>query len=136
MALSESPYDKDVHPERMVELMKDGKTVSQVAADFGVSRTTLYKWRDKYPDMKLAFELGETHARAGYDLLIAQRSLEPSKDHDATLLIFQGKARFKDLRGLDKTIIEGGDADKPVQIAAQATVKTDWLAEIAQVQKK
>lgn len=128
-------YEKDFHPAELVRLMKEGATVSMVASKFNVSRKQLYVWRDKYPEMAEAFEMGETHARALYDQQLDEFSRSPAKEANAALFIWRGKLRFPDTRSVDKTVIEGGDPDKPVRTESKV-VATDWLNELAAAKKE
>lgn len=36
--------------EKIVDLMKDGASIEEVAAELGISKQSIYTWSEKYPD--------------------------------------------------------------------------------------
>lgn len=47
-------YDPEVVLARVKELALAGKTYDEIAADLGISRSTVTTWRLRYPDFKAA----------------------------------------------------------------------------------
>lgn len=58
------PYDPHRHPEWVRGLASRGSTVPQICTAMGVSRGTLYAWRDKYPDFLAALQVGRNETIA------------------------------------------------------------------------
>lgn len=57
-------FDAKLHPARAIELGKEGHTLIQIAADFGISKTTLYTWCEQFPEFLAAIELSRVYQQA------------------------------------------------------------------------
>ncbi len=65
------PYDPERHPEWVRGLASRGSSIPEICTAMGVSRGTLYAWRDTYPDFLAAMQVGknETIARLHNSLM-------------------------------------------------------------------
>jgi hypothetical protein len=65
------PYDEKRHPEWVRGLASRGALIPEICKAMGVSRGTLYAWRDTYPDFLAAMQVGknETIARLRNSLM-------------------------------------------------------------------
>lgn len=59
-----SPYKPDFHPQDFLRLSEQGRVVAQIARDWKVSRSTLYEWKEKYPEFSDALKKGKEYAEA------------------------------------------------------------------------
>lgn len=58
-ALGRPPkYKADFHPHEFIRLSKDGETFLDIAAIFGLGKTRMYEWSNKYPEFRSAVLLG------------------------------------------------------------------------------
>lgn len=55
-------YEKSVHPRWAASLARRGCTVDEIAEEFGVARSTLYRWRDLHAEFSDA--LNESRSQA------------------------------------------------------------------------
>ncbi len=55
--VAEQEYTES-HPQRLVELMQDGKLDCEIYSEFGITKKTFYLWRNEKPEFAKAFELG------------------------------------------------------------------------------
>ena len=95
--------------ERVIELMKDGCSLVEVAADLGVDRDSLYEWRRVYPDFSDTIKRGVALSNSWWERN-GRVNLE-NKDFSATLWYMNMKNRFG---WKDKTEITGDDGS-PMQ---------------------
>ena len=63
---SNCKYDPEYHPKRIIDLMTDGLSFVEVAADFGVHRSTVAAWAKdtRYPEFTEAVKLGRQLSEA------------------------------------------------------------------------
>lgn len=86
-----SKYDPDYHPERAVELMKAGKHMISVAADFDISKATLFEWIEVHPEFSDSIKRGKVHLEAFfYEKFLAMGAM-PSNLCNVTAMIFLTK---------------------------------------------
>lgn len=50
--------------DKVIELGKQGKTITQMASTLNVSRQAIYEWRDLHPEFAEALAIARTHAQA------------------------------------------------------------------------
>lgn len=53
--------------ERLPEMFKDGQSVTEVATELGFNRSTLYDWKEKYPEFSNALEYGIQISKAWWE---------------------------------------------------------------------
>lgn len=90
--------------QKVIELGKEGKTNSQVAAELGVCRSTLHKWTQDFPDFSDAYRLSREFAEKWWLNIGQEYMLKGGKDStfNDRIWIFWMKARFG-LRDSDPT---------------------------------
>ena len=64
-AIAEAVYNSS-HPERLLELMGEGKLDCEIYAILGLKKDTFYRWRREYPAFESAFQLGLPRCEAWY----------------------------------------------------------------------
>ena len=88
----------------LVDMMKQGKSYQQVAAEIGVSKVTMWRWRDKHPDFDEACQLGSVQSCAWWENEAMSGLHDKDKPkHWATMMMYTMKCRFKDFGYHDKT---------------------------------
>jgi DNA-binding XRE family transcriptional regulator len=90
-------YKPDEMIPVVIDLMKEGASKIEVAAELGVSRQTLYDWCDPaktnyHADFKSAIELGETFSQAWWEK--QSRLNLHNKDFNSGMYNFMMKCRF------------------------------------------
>ena len=60
-------YDPIKHCNDAIELGKKGKSLTQIAVQFGVSAGTIYFWRKRYPEFNDAMHAARDCAKAWYE---------------------------------------------------------------------
>jgi len=101
MAFTESSYDPKFC-ETAVDVLSEGKSLAAVCVAIGVARSTLYEWRDKYPDFKKAIEMGLQHAQLRFEELGLKGMSGEIKNFAGSSWIFTMKNRFRDDYAEDK----------------------------------
>lgn len=81
--------------ESVLELGEQGKSKAQIAKALGVSRMTLERWEDEYPEFRDSLKHARDLAQAWWEDK-GQEGLTMGKAFNATLFVFQMKARFRD----------------------------------------
>jgi len=74
--------------DRVIEMGRDGKSLTQIASALNVTRQTLYNWINEHPDFFDAVELSRTHSQAFYEDLhhaavIGEVDVNPALIHRA-----------------------------------------------------
>jgi hypothetical protein len=116
------------HPKyckEVIELGKEGKSPMQVAAHFGVARSTItQRWRKAYPDFNEAYELYLTHAQAYWEERLSERVMSNSRGGGpaVTALTFMLARRFRD-DYRDSKEVTGPKGTPLVPYPANATTK-------------
>lgn len=93
-----SIYDPDVHPARVIELMREGDSIVAVCYDFGITRGTHYNWVEKYPEYKEAVEHGKVASQAWWEKQLKQGTIGKIPYFNSNAAAFSMKARFEDYR--------------------------------------
>lgn len=89
--------------QQVIDYMKEGKSLTQVSVLLGISKETLYQWKDTYPDFSDAIKVGIDAAQAWWEEFGQQKIGEGSNAMNATAYIFTMKNRFKDYSDTIKT---------------------------------
>jgi hypothetical protein len=61
-----TPYRAKFHNQNFLELSKQGKNITQIAAAWGVDRTTIYEWAKVHKDFSHTVEAGQALMEAWY----------------------------------------------------------------------
>lgn len=80
--------------DQVIELGKKGKTKTQMAAKFGVSRNTIYDWMNKYPDFQEAMDVAVSAAQNWWEKQLQRQT--KTGEGSATAAIFAMKNQFPD----------------------------------------
>ena len=92
---SESKYDPK-HCETAVKVLSGGKSLAAVCVAIGCARSTLYEWRNTYPEFKKALDLGLQQSQAVLEDL-GMRGMEGEiKSFAGSPWIFTMKNRFRE----------------------------------------
>jgi hypothetical protein len=81
--------------ERVVELSRDGKTLTALAVELGVMRSTLYNWQDKHSEFMDACTRARDAARAWWEQTMSDQSTGRNNGNSGALL-FAMKNQFPD----------------------------------------
>jgi len=57
-------YRPDFHPQDFIERSKRGETLTEIAGEWNLSRTTVYEWNKKYKTMANAIKKGQEACEA------------------------------------------------------------------------
>jgi len=93
-------------PQKLIDFMTEGGSFEGFGAKVNTSRTALYKWLDKYPKFKEAYDCGVLKAQAYYENLKRAKTSGQviknfdSKLCDAGLLGFTLRTRFHKTYGI------------------------------------
>ena len=91
-------YDEE-YCEKVISLGKEGLSLTQIALELDISRSTLYEWRDKYDDFSDALKRAREFAQGFWENALKQAALGTNPEGvtpNPTLMIFQMKNRFPD----------------------------------------
>lgn len=94
----EIKYDPELHPVQIVEMMKQGKTISQVCMAFGISRPTYYTWREKHEKFREASEFADTCRQAYWEEILAKGCEGKIPYFNSNAIAFNMRAQFQDYR--------------------------------------
>jgi transposase len=100
--------------DRLIEIMREGASIEEVAADLDISKTTLYNWAEAHEEFMNAKKRGEELSLAWW---VKQGRVQlQNRDFSATLFYMNMKNRFKwrDKHDIDHT--SGGEPLKPAQV--------------------
>ena len=67
-------YDKEIC-KQVISLGKQGYSLTQIALELDIARSTLYEWRDKYPEFSDAIKKGREFAQVSGKMHYVQRLL-------------------------------------------------------------
>lgn len=71
----ELKYSSKFHPPWARSLSRRGLTLPEIAAEFGIARSTLCAWKKRYPEFSEAMEEGKGAADAQVENTLFQRAL-------------------------------------------------------------
>jgi len=89
----------DYSPEycqAVIEAGKLGKSWTQIAADLDIAKSTLYLWKDTYPEFSDALNASRGYAQAWWETIGQTQMVAPVNGFSATLWAKQVSARFPD----------------------------------------
>ena len=105
-------YNPAFHPDAAAAYLRKGATAIEMAAYFGVSRETIKRWYDRYPEFRTAIDLGLESAEAWWYEAGRRNLMNPY--FNSSLFMAYMTNRFGWSRKYDHTgtvtAIGGGDA--------------------------
>lgn len=108
---------KPEYCERVLELAKEGASMAEYAAEFGIDRTTLFDWRDQHEEFSTALTRAKILEQAWFER--EARLNMKNKDFNANLWYRSALSRFRDDYA-EKRITElSGPNGEPVQVQSQ-----------------
>lgn len=87
-------YDES-YCTKAIEVLSNGESLVAVAAELGVSRKTVYEWKDKHPEFKEAIEDGLARSQRYWEQMGHDGTTGANKDFCATPWMFTMKSRFR-----------------------------------------
>ncbi len=87
---------KNEHCKKAEEILACGRSLAAVCAHFSIARSTLYEWRDNYPEFKSALERGLQKCQAYWEELGIDGVTGNYEKFAAAPWIFTMKNRFRD----------------------------------------
>lgn len=102
---------KEEYCQLVMDLGKEGKSVTQIAVHIGVSRQTLYDWKDRYPDFLDALTRAQENAQAWYENL-GQDGITMGKEFNSSTWAKQVSCRFP--KDYTEKIKHAGDEEAPL----------------------
>lgn len=102
------PYDP-VYCQSVLKLMSEGYSITEVIAELGVSKSTLYRWANEHKEFKEALQLGIEYAQAWWEKLgrefVVSEVRSPRKIN-LGLYVFVMKNRFgyRDVTKIESSI--------------------------------
>ncbi len=105
-----STYKPSKHPNQVYELMRQGFSIEACAGQMGVSKQTIYNWRDQYPELLDAIKRGESASQYFWEDLGISAITSGAK-FNATVWIFNMKNRFgwRDRKDVEVINTESGE---------------------------
>jgi transposase len=104
--------------DRLIEIMREGASIEEVAADLDISKTTLYNWAEAHEEFMNAKKRGEELSLSWW---VKQGRIQlQNRDFSATLFYMNMKNRFK---WRDKHEVDHSSSDgtmTPTKIIIQA----------------
>lgn len=82
--------------DRAFEILKSGKSIASLASKLGVSRETIYDWRDKHPEFAKALKKGRDACQEFWEDIGQEGICGDIKNFSATAWMFTMKNRFRD----------------------------------------
>lgn len=109
---SRAKYSAD-YPDRVIELMAEGASFVEVAADLGAAIPTFNRWRDsgEHPDFTEACSIGLGLSEAWWQRL-GREAADSRREINAAVWIFNMKNRFRWRDRVDTAL----SSDGPIQI--------------------
>ena len=81
---------------------RDGLTDEQIAHNIGISRTTLYDWKNKYPDISNALKRGKEVIDRQVENALLKRAL--GYEYEEVKQIIEKDEKGRDRKRIEKTI--------------------------------
>lgn len=126
MPRPELKYSSKFHPPWARSLCRRGLTLPEIAAEFGIARSTLCAWKKRYPEFSEAMEAGKGTADAQVENSLFQKSLGYNAAVKKTFKL--RTVRYNEETGKKieerEELVEGVDE---VHVAADTTAMIFWL---------
>ena len=81
--------------KKVIAALREGKGVQRAADEVGVTRKTIYNWKDQHPDFAQQFEDAQEGVTDGIEMTVIQKALSG----DVTAGIFMLKSRRREVYG-------------------------------------
>jgi len=78
------------------KVLAEGRSIVAVAAELGISRKTIYNWKDAHPEFAEAIESGVAKSQAYWESIGRDGITGDNPDFSATPWIFTMKSRFRE----------------------------------------
>ncbi len=95
---------------------RDGLTDEQIAHNIGIARTTLYDWKNKYPDISNALKRGKEVIDRQVENALLKRAL--GYEYEEVKQIIEKDENGKDRKRIEKTV---------KHVAPDVTAQIFWL---------
>lgn len=93
----QSPYSADHHCPRLIELCAKGSTISQICAEFKISRKTFNQWRRTHAEFEEAWEMGQECSQAYWEDITQKGALGELPDNfNSDMVKFRMKSQFRE----------------------------------------
>lgn len=87
---------KDSFCKTAEQVLANGESLAAICAEIGITRSTLYLWRDTYPEFKESIEIGLQRAQRAWER-IGKDGIEGNYEKfNGAPWIFTMKNRFRD----------------------------------------
>lgn len=97
-------YNPEYHPDRFVALARKGWSIAQILAEFDISYSGYYLWRDTHPEFKAAIEKGYVHQQANAERVLDDMAQGGLPDCKVNAQIFKMRSQFREHYQEVKTI--------------------------------
>lgn len=104
-----SKYDPDRHSLWAEGLAKLGKTEDEIAAAFGISRSTLHEWKKAHPELSVALKIGKSEADTTVERSLFKRAI--GYEYEEVKIVNDGERTEKTIK----------------QVAPDTTAQIFWL---------
>lgn len=105
--MAKGKYEKWLEPDGLLLLQswaRDGLTDEQIAGNMGISHTTLYEWRKKYPNISEALKKGKEVVDVEVENALYKRAI--GYDYEKPQ---RNRVKMDIRNGLSKSICPGHD---------------------------
>lgn len=82
--------------QKAIEVLSGGESIVAVAAELGVSRVTVYEWKDTHPEFNAAINIGLAHGQRKWEAIGKQGITGGYERFSATAWMFTMKNRFRE----------------------------------------
>lgn len=87
-----SKYDKDYHPQAIMNMMQEGMSVASVSREFKVNKDSIYEWAKKHKEFSVALKNGQDWCQGWWE--DQGRQNVRNKEFNSTLWYMNMKNRF------------------------------------------
>lgn len=121
--VGQSAYDPATTPQLCYDAFIDeangfARSDAQVASKLGVSKKTLWDWRNKHPEFKVAYEHGKTDAEAAFKKAFLDKALRG----EAFNANFVANMFFRQFGTMPDVATEVGETDASRLAAYEASI--------------
>jgi transposase-like protein len=117
-------YTDDL-PDKMLEALASGKSVTQFAAQIGVHRATIYSWAERHPEFSDALSRGQDASQAYWEDQL--QKMMYSRDVNAPLVKLYFANRFN---WHDKAEVDNKSSDGSMKAVDRVTVEVVGDSEV------